>query len=226
MAGVEGRRRGGASACKVCSHPGVDEINVMILNGTDYNIIITKMKQAHPEAAELTKPNLSKHKRGHLLNNPITIQTEDGSKQTYITGAFLAERITVDKSAIPDPVAIPDALRIIIAAGAANVLQNPALVTPQILVPALDLARKMGLFTGEDQDFGEAWAALGQAKAAKKGKRTRRVTVEETLEEDVEPTEVIDAEPAVPALETAQDDDGWGDVEAGFQRLEPARRSE
>lgn len=200
MAGTKGRRLGGQSVCKVCAHPGVDEINVMLLNGVDYTIIITKMKQGHPTAEELTKSNLSRHKRNHLLNKPITIEGEDG-KHTYITGAFLAERITVDRSAIPDPVAIPDALRVIIAAGVANVLQNPSLVTPQILVPALDLARKMGLFSGDSQDFADAWAALAGAKAKKERKRTRRVTVEETVEEssqDGDEPDVIDVPPEKP----------------------------
>lgn len=194
MAGTKGRRLSGASICKVCAHPGVDEINLMVLNGVDYSVIINKMRQAYPTAGVLTKPNLSRHKKNHLLNRPITIESEDG-KHTYITGAFLAERITVDRSAIPDPVSIPDALRVIIAAGVANILQNPSLVSPQVLVPALDLARKIGLFTGDSQEFNDAWAALAGAKAKKERKRTRRVMVEETVEEserEDQTPEVID----------------------------------
>lgn len=222
MAGTKGRRLSGQAACKVCTHPGVDEINVMLLNGTDYNVIISKMKQGHPTAEVLSKPNLSRHKKNHLLNQPITIETEDGQKQTYITGAFLAERITVDRSALPDPVAIPDALRVIIAAGVANVLQNPSLVTPQMLVPALDLARKMGLFTGDSQDFNDAWAALGATRKTKERKRTRRVTVEETVEEtgqDDEP-EIIDGAFGE-TRNLGELPDAWSAEELGLPEREP-----
>lgn len=176
-----GQRRLGD--CKVCAHPGAETIDAMLLNGTDYSIIATKMRQSHTEAPVLTKTNLSRHKTNHLLSKPITIESEDGQQQVYLTGAALAKSITIPKENIPEGVSVSDSLKVIISAGIWNIMQNPAIVTPQVLIQALDQARKLGVGSSEGDEFGAAWAALGgeKAKVTRSTKRTRRVTVEEQI---------------------------------------------
>lgn len=196
----------GIRICKICSHPGVEEINAMILNGVRYEDITRRMKQLYPSAPRITQVNITTHKKHHLLNKPVSIESPDGKKYTYIAGATVAEKITIDKSAIPEGVSIPDALKVIISAGVANILQNPETVTPAVLVSALELARKSGLLTAGAEEFVDAWEALANSSKRKSKKRTRRVTVEEEEEvidaggdaETVTQGDVIDAQPELP----------------------------
>lgn len=179
-----------ATRCKVCTHPGLDEINAMLLNATPYTAIIRRMTKAHPGAPELSSPNLSTHKKNHLLARPITVQTEAGETQMYASGAFLTRQLSVAKEDLPvDNLTLPEALRTIIVAGVRNILLNPELVTPAVLIQAVEVARKAGLFTGQTEEFEEAWALLNKERP--KRKRTRKVTLEETVEEG-QPEELTD----------------------------------
>lgn len=188
-----GTPQSGRTACRVCTHPGKEEIDAMILNGTDYNMIIRRMCAVHPTVKPLTKPNLSRHKSNHLLNRPITVVDENGEKLTYITGAVVAERMVVPKEAIPDPVSLPDALAVIIAAGVINILQNPQVVTPTVLVQALELMRKGGLNSDEQEQFRQAWASLGKMKKELSSRARRKRTV--TFEEEINVTSQVDPAP-------------------------------
>ncbi|MDQ2996964.1 MAG: hypothetical protein M3R61_07915 [Chloroflexota bacterium] len=78
MSRGEGRRTGG-TACKVCNHPGRGEIEAILLNGAEHKPIIAKMKTAHPEAPELNGPNLTRHYKNHLINQPILVTTPEGA---------------------------------------------------------------------------------------------------------------------------------------------------
>jgi hypothetical protein len=206
-----GTPQSGLRQCRVCAHPFVDEINVMIMNGVNYSQIIKRAAELSTAAPPLTKVMLSRHKAKHLYQNPVSIQKADGTKETYISGRYLAERITVDKSAIPEAVPLPDALKVIINAGISNILQNPTLVSPQMLISALEVARKSGLFTGSDEEFTDAWAALGRKR------RTRRMTLEETVEEDA------DEPPAAQRVEPAAlpDNAGWDFSPEWEEAVEP-----
>lgn len=194
--------------CKVCGsppHPGRREIDAMLLNGAAYKAIIARMQAAHPGAYDLTEPNLSRHKNRHLLTQPIKtteIDEETGEeREAYIIG-HLASAPMVPKSALPKPtevVPLPDALGLIINAGLLNIARNPSLVTPPVLMAAIDMARKLGVGGKEVEEFAAAWGALNRAKA--KGKRTTTVTV--TKEEEVEvrggpSADIIDVEPEPP----------------------------
>lgn len=159
--GGPGQPKAGQGQCKVCTHPGQAEIDAMLLNGATGKAIIARMKAAHPGAVEITEPNLSRHKKNHLLTKPIktTEVDENGEvKEAYIIG-HLTKAITVPREAIPKPtevVNIPDALGVIINAGVRNILNSPEWVTPQILMFALDMARKMGIGGKEIEEFAEA----------------------------------------------------------------------
>jgi hypothetical protein len=73
------------------------------------------------------------------------------------------------------------------------------MVTGQMLMIALDMARKMGIGGKEVEEFADAWRELNRAKskAKAKGKRTTTVTVEEEVELRPEGNggEVIDVTP-------------------------------
>ncbi len=213
--GGPGQVKGGERECKVCGHPGRAEIEAMILNGAEYNAIISRMKQVAPDAPILTKPNLSTHKTRHLLTQPITrvVETEDGQQveQTYLTGHFESKSIVIPRDAIPEIPGLAEALKIIIAAGLQNVLHNPALVTVDKLIQALDLYKKIGGAGANELEtlMGE-WGAVEKRKGElkKTAKRTRKVTVEETTtEETTSPAaaaqaETIDGEWSEAELET------------------------
>ena len=203
--GGPGQVKGGERECKACAHPGRAELEAMILNGAEYAAIITRMRQVHPDAPILTKPNLSTHKTRHLLTQPITrvVETEDGQQveQTYLTGHFESKSIVIPRDAIPEIPGLAEALKIIIAAGLQNVLHNPALVTVDKLIQALDLYKKIGGAGANELEtlMGE-WGAVEKRKGElkKTAKRTRKVTVEETTEETT-------AQPATaPAGETIE----------------------
>lgn len=213
--GGPGQVKGGAKECKVCAHPSRTEIEAMILNGAEYNAIISRMKQVAPDAAVLTKPNLSTHKRNHLLTQPITkvVETDDGQQveQTYLTGHFESKSIVIPRDAIPEIPGLAEALKIIIAAGLQNVLHNPALVTVDKLIQALDLYKKIGGAGANELEtlMGE-WGAVEKRKGElkKTAKRTRKVTVEETTTEETTgpataaQAETIDGEWSEAELET------------------------
>lgn len=211
--GGPGQRRSGQNQCKICGeppHPGLDEINLMLANGAQYKAIIARMKAAHPGAVELTEPNLSRHKTKHLLTKPMKtteIDPETGEpREAYIIG-HLSQAPIVPKSAVPKPaevVPLPDALGLIINAGLLNIARNPEIVTPAILMMAIDMARKMGVGGKEVEQFEEAWKNLNRAKA--KAKRTTTVTVEEEVEGPVQkPGDVIEAEVVKPT------EGGWSE---------------
>lgn len=179
----------------------------MLLNGTQYDKIIARMKAAHPGEPELTRDNLSRHKKGHLLTRPITVEEVDpetGEKKTGFIVGHLAAAPIVPKEAIPaieDRISLPDALDLIINIGLRNALYNPDLVTMKDVISAVEIKRKLGLGGGEEEDFRQAWEALGQKRGAmKKKSRRRKVTVtEEEVElssQDTEPEvgDVIDGE--------------------------------
>lgn len=197
--GGPGQQKGGERECKVCSHVGRKQIEVQILNGVPYATIIAQAARDFPTAAKLTKPNLTNHKNNHLLNNPITVVDEEGEKQTYLTGHYKSQSIEIPPEAVPIIPNVTDALKIIIAAGLHNVLNNPALVSPDKLITALIEYRKIG-GNGDELDkflgsWGEVAARKGQlTKAAKRTKRILTVE-EETIEPADEPAkEVIEGE--------------------------------
>ena len=177
----------------------------MLLNGAKYKDIIAKMKAAHPGEVELNDANLSRHWKDHIQTQPIAVTTTDPetglTTQGYLAG-HLMQSLDVPKEMIPrDAVPIADALKTIIAAGVRNILLDPMLVGPKELVAALDMARKLGLFGDDAEQFAEAWKAFASAKeSGKKRKTTRKVTVEQTeeLEEDIKRAdeEIIDILPA------------------------------
>ncbi len=184
-------KRGGYGQCKICFHPGKAEIDAMLLNGeATYTVIVSKMKAAWPGAPVISAPNISKHKKNHLLTRPIkTTEVDPATGQqteAYLIG-HITEAITVPRQAIPTQeqvVSIPEALGTIINAGIRNILTDPSVVTPQMVLLALDMSRKLGIGGKEVEEFQEAWRALEKAKAKVKGKRTTTVTVEETVERD------------------------------------------
>jgi len=189
--GGPGQRKARPGQCKICGepeHPGRVEIDAMLLNGAPYKAIIARMEAAHPGAEDLTEPNLSRHKNRHLLTKPIKtteVDPETGEvKEAYIIG-HLTEAPIVPKSAIPKPTEVtplPDALGLIINCGLINIAKNPALVSPTILIMAIDMARKMGVGGKEVEEFAAAWSALNREKSKARAKRTTTVTVEETID--------------------------------------------
>lgn len=203
--------KGGGRECKVCKHAGRAEIEAMILNATQYSAIIARMKQLHPEEPVLIPSNLTNHKKDHLLNQPITVTTEDGQQQTYLTGHYRAGNIRIPKDAVPEIPSIEEGLRILVGIGLHNALNNPNLVTPQVTLAALQELRKMGAGRGETDELLGAWAGVKNAKdeLIKKARRTKRtVTVsEETLEAEglASPAEEpVDAVEAVWSAEEAE----------------------
>jgi hypothetical protein len=203
----------GGRPCKICGHPARAEIEAMILNGASYAAIINRAKVAFPKEPELSDKNISYHRTKHLLTKPIAtteIDPETGElKMGYLIG-HLSKTIEVRKEDLPKSApTLPEALRTIINAGIRNIMIDPATVTPAILMLALETARKLNLGSGDEDDFKEAWGALGVKKnaikeRASRAKRTRRVTIEETTEEERDGQEaegeVIDAEPVRPEL--------------------------
>lgn len=199
-------RRSGETQCKVCAHPGKAEIDAMLLNGAKYSAIIARMRAAHPEAPELIPSNLTRHKNAHLLTKPIKVSEvnpETGEVQEGYLIGHLSQAITAPKEVIPDEaVSVPDALKVIINAGVRNIAHNPELVTPQMLIAALDMARKIGLGGNDQEEFKDAWKELGKRKGEMTRKAKRRKTtmtveeeVEETVHEDAAPPgDIIDAE--------------------------------
>lgn len=211
--GGPGQVKGGERECKVCAHPGRAEIEAMILNGAEYAAIITRMRQVAPDAPALTKPNLSKHKNNHLLNRPITrvVEGADGQvvEQTYLTGHYESKSIVIPRDAIPEIPGLTEGLKIIIAAGLQNVLHNPALVTVDKLIQAMELFRKIGgAGANELESLMGEWGAVEKRKGElkKTARRTRKVTVEET-------TETTEAAPqaADPASEPIEGE--WSEAE-------------
>lgn len=197
--GGPGQHKGGENACKVCNHPGRTEIDAMLLNGAKYRDIIARMKAAHPGEPELIPANLSRHKTNHLLTQPITVVGADGETEGYIVG-HLTTALTVNKEAIPAPsetVTIPEALRTVMNAGVKNIQNHPELVTPIILMQAIDTARKMGILSSEQEEFAKAWADVGKRKEGLKRKVKRTVTVSQEEEVEAHPT----VEPAEPIIE-------------------------
>jgi hypothetical protein len=188
----------------------------MILNGTSAYNIIRRAKAAYPTEPDLTAKNISAHRTRHLLTKPIAteeVDPETGEVKTGYLIGHLSTTLSVRREDLPkDAPSLPEALRTIITAGIRNVLLNPITVTPNILVMALEMARKLNLGSGDEDDFKEAWGELGKKKnaikeKASRAKRTRRVTIEET-EETVDGEETlndlvdtfIDAQPIPPAL--------------------------
>lgn len=199
-------RRSGEKQCKVCVHKGKAEIDALLLNGAKYSAIIRRMRAAHPEEPELNPSNLSRHKNAHLLTKPIKVTEVDPEtgqvQEGYLIG-HLTQAITAPKEVIPDEaVSVPDALKVIINAGVRNIAHNPELVTPQMLIAALDMARKIGLGGNDQEEFRDAWKELGRRKGEMTRKAKRRKTtmtveeeVEETVHEDATPQgDIIDAE--------------------------------
>jgi hypothetical protein len=203
----------------------------MLLNGAKQQAIIDKMKYAHPGEPELNKSNLSRHYHNHLITQPIkTTETDPETgevREGFIVG-HLTQHIAVPKEAVPPPeerISIPDALAVIINAGVRNAIVNPASVSPKDLLAAIEIARKLGLRGDDDEEFRDAWKALGEAKSGgntRKSKRRRKVTVEE--EETVEerggrPAEVISRKPGEPEVidaEVVTPAEGWSDEEMGL----------
>jgi hypothetical protein len=189
----EGRRTGG-TACKVCNHPGRGEIEAMLLNGAEHKPIIAKMQAAHPGAPVLNGPNLTRHYKNHLITKPIMVKTTDGETGAEIEGyvaGHLSRSLTISRDAIPkkeDRISVPEALAIIINAGARNVVMNPDTVTPKDMLAAMEMARKLGLGGQADDEFADAWKALNRNK-----KRKTTLTVETTEELPAEePPTIID----------------------------------
>ena len=60
--------------CKVCNHAGLSEIDAMLLSGAKYSLVISRMKASHPTETILTYPNLTHHKKAHLLTRPIKVK--------------------------------------------------------------------------------------------------------------------------------------------------------
>lgn len=163
----------------------------MILNGAKYPVIIARMKQIHPEAPDLIASNLSNHKSRHLLNNPITVESADGTKQTFLTGAYPAEGIVIPSEAVPSIPSLEEALTILIGVGLHNALNNPALVTPAVTLEAIKELRKLGGGADPMKAFLGAWQGVADKRdelsQKAKSKRTRRVTLEETTETEATP---------------------------------------
>lgn len=188
----------GRTRCKICNHPGRQAIDAMLLGGAaKYKDIIAKMKAAHPGEPELNEANLSRHWKDHVQTQPIAVSRADPETGEQITGyltGHLSEALVVQKDAIPtneQSVTLPDALKVIINAGVRNILLNPLLVGPKELVAAIEMARKMGLLGNDTEEFAAAWKEFAKAKSRSPGKtkRTRRVTVEETQEDEIGPDE-------------------------------------
>jgi hypothetical protein len=212
MSRGEGRKTG-ANACKVCNHPGRQEIDAMLLNAqAKYKDIIARMLKAHPGAPELNEPNLTRHKKAHLLTQPIkttTVDPETGEEvEGYVIG-HLSRAITVPKEALsPEGIPMPLALNTIIQAGIRNILQNPELVSPIILMQALEMARKLGIGGSEEDEFKSAWEELGKKRRVKK---TTKTTVTKEVEVEATPTDartdpdIIDVTPSPPSEWSADD---------------------
>lgn len=198
-------RKFGDKACKVCSLPPAvrDEVDNMLLNGTKQSMIISRVRKAAPDAPPLNASNLSRHKKNHLMNQPITVVGEDGEKTTYITGARPATAPMVNEDALAKlPITLQDALEHIITTGLSNAMANPAWVTPQVWATAIQELRKMG--GGQGDKFEDAWRKTGKRK-----KRTRRVTVEESEEEESDSAPAPQAE-VVEGEVITDEEAAWG----------------
>lgn len=187
-----GQVKSGERECKVCAHPGRTQIDFQLLNEVPYATIISQSARDFVGSVELTKPNLSTHKKNHLLTQPITrvVTGEDGQPtaiQTYLTGSFESQSIVIPQAAIPEIPGLTEGLKIIIAAGLQNVLHNPGIVTVDKLIAAMELYRKIGgAGANEMETLMGSWSEVEKRKGEMKqtAKRTRRrVTVEETTEE-------------------------------------------
>jgi hypothetical protein len=120
--GSLGQVKGGAKECKVCAHEGRTQIEFQLLNEVPYATIISQSARDFTGSVALTKPNLSTHKKNHLLSQPITrvVEGEDGQPteiQAYLTGSFESQSIVIPKAAIPEIPGLVEGLKIIIAAG-------------------------------------------------------------------------------------------------------------
>lgn len=188
---MKGSRNVGNRECRVCAHPGKEEINAMILNGTEYQAIISRMVTVHSGEEELTKASLSRHKTNHLLNQPITVTSDDGTKETtYITGVIRSEALTIPPEQVPvlGQITLEQALWTVATAGILNILNNPGTVSPRTTIEALGLLKDLKEGAPEKEGWEDAWNELGakksELKQKAKGKRTKRtVTVEETVTE-------------------------------------------
>lgn len=194
---------GGKTRCKTCNHPGLQAIDAMLLNGAKYKDIIAKMLAAHPGEVELNEANLSRHWSDHVQAMPIKVDTTDPETglvtQGYLAG-HLMQTLDVDREKLPkNAVPIADALKTIISAGVRNILLDPTLVGPKELVAALEMARKLGLFGNDAEEFAEAWKEFAAAKQSGRKKRTTRtVTVQQTEELDEDAPQIIDVQPVTP----------------------------
>ena len=177
--------------CKVCRSLSVTEIDAMILNGADYPTIIKRHAQLQPNEKPLNKSNITTHKRLHLLTKPIVkiVETEDGTveQRTYLTGHYPAPTPVITKENIPDLPPLADCLKVIIGAGVHNILNNPDIVTPNITIRAMELFKV--LFGKGDDELNSLlgnWDGVADAKekAHRKAKKTRTVSVTETVEEE------------------------------------------
>lgn len=196
-----------APKCKCCFHPGVKEINLMLGTRTSHTTIIEAMKRKYPAEIKLTSSNLSNHYSNHLLNSPVLIDEVDETtgelKEAFIV-SHLSQAPLVSKEAIPDKadrVSVPDAIAVILNVGTRKALEDPSFVTPAMFVAALEMARKGGFNSKEDEEAVEAWTGVNERKKAsrKKVTSTRTVTVEEEIEVQpekpaVDESNVIDAE--------------------------------
>jgi hypothetical protein len=210
--GGPGQPKGGQKECKVCAHPGRQQIEVQLLNDVPYATIISQSARDFAGSVELTKPNLSTHKKNHLLTQPITrvVEGEDGKEeiQTYLTGAYESRSLVIPQAAIPEIPGLTEGLKIIIAAGLHNVLHNPGIVTVDKLIAAMELYRKIGgAGANELEGLMGSWGEVEKRKGEMKktAKRTRKVTVEETTEETTAQA------PSAPAGETI--DAEWSEAE-------------
>lgn len=199
------------SRCRVCNHPGVDEINAMLLNAAPYKNIIKRGKAAYPEEPPLNEAALSRHFHRHLITKPIKTEELDLTTGDMVEGylvGHLTRAMEVPKEVIPkDPIGLSDALKVIINAGIFNIMNNPGVVTPAVLVSAIDMARKMGIGGREGEEFNDAWAALNEKKNQQRRKRKRTVTLTEEVTDTTIPDDTIEVLPLP--------EGGWSEVIEG-----------
>jgi len=209
-------RKGGERACKVCTHPGKADIERLIYTpDISYTDIVEKMAELYPGAPRLSPAGISRHKKDHLQTRAITVTDQTGQQMTVLPTSPV---VKLDKTLLPEQtLSLSEALNLIIVAGAVNILENPSQVRPKHMLEALEIRRKLEEATGSGNldEFNAAWEKVQAARAAKAKKTTRRrkVTLEETVEEEdtsanpARDGEIIEAsgdwsdQPALPAPE-------------------------